>query len=475
MNRILLLTLLFATIYSTANVLAQQSYQSKHYGGPGTIYLYNRIAGVLPVADLTETGPALTWDLGEFTDLNTHANQIVTPSSAFDQFTFLAICGFSGISPLECFSIWNNTDQALLLNDSLSLLGLSLKDLKRFQEKSNTRLLENFFGFTVDFEGTPTSAVIVYESPDTILLFPVEYEDNWNSRIKWGLDLAATGMNIQYSSTQSRITTVDAWGTVMTPYDTFTNVIRVRSEIHHQDTLFSDSITIPVDFRQVEYMWLDTMYKLPVLIATGIINDSIEIINVVEYIYEATCLTPTWSVDASENIYYLDDSGSVTVDFIVTNDNADEFTWDFADGEIATTEGSTTHTYTLPGNYAVAVSGCMTDCLPLNTCNFAIVDFEIVDSTTSVTTIPGAELGILLYPNPVNNELMLDIPAALGELQFQIIDITGRHCLNGFLPGGKSSINTMRLEDGLYTIKMYPAHQKPVTAATMRFVVTHRS
>ena len=475
MNRILLLTLLLLGIACTTSLFAQQTYQAKHYGGPGTIYLYNRIASILPVADLTETGPGLTWDLGSFTDLNTHPNQIVTPSSAFDQFSFLTICALSGISPLQCFSIWSSTDQALLLNDSISLLGLSLGNLQRFQEKSNTLLLENFFGFTVDFEGAPTAAVIVYEKPDTILQFPVEYEGSWTSNIKWALDLSPTGMNIQFTYNQSRTTTVDAWGTVITPYDTFTNVIRVRSEIHHQDTLFTDTINIPVDIRQVEYMWLDTMYKLPVLKATGFVNDTTEVINVVEYIYEATCPTPAWSVDSGQDVYYLDDSGSVTVDFVVTNDNANKFTWDFGDGEITMTEGSTTHTYTLPGTYAVAVSGCMTDCLPVNTCNFAIIDFEIVDSTTSVTIVPGEELGIRLYPNPADQQLTVDIPEVHGDQQYQIFDISGRQCNNGFIPGGRNTISTQRLEDGIYTIKFFPSHQKLATAATMRFVVAHRS
>ncbi len=474
MNRIRLISILFFGTLSASTVFAQQSYQSKHYGGPGTIYLYNRIAGVLPVEDLTQTGPGLTWDLGEYTDLNTHPNQIVTPSSAIDQFTFLTICALSGISPLQCFSVWSNTDQALLLQDSITLLGLSLSNLQRYQEKSNARLLENFFGFTVDFEGTPTAAVIVYENADTILQFPVDYGDAWTSHIKWALDLSPTGMNIRYASDQSRTTTVDAWGTVMTPYDTFTNVIRVRSEILHQDTLFTDTINVPVEFRQVEYMWFDTMYKLPVLMATGVVTDTVEIINVVEYIYEATCPTPAWSVDAGQDIYYLDGTGSVTVDFVVTNDNADEFTWDFADGDIGITEGSTTHTYTLPGTYAVAVSGCMTNCLPINTCNFAIVDFEIVDTTTSISILPGEELGIILYPNPVNNILTLEVPATLGEQQFQILDLTGRNCMNGYVPAGKSNIQTQGLADGIYIIKMYPARQKHGSAAIMRFVVTHR-
>ncbi|MDQ3017540.1 MAG: T9SS type A sorting domain-containing protein [Bacteroidota bacterium] len=473
MNRTHFFTFYIACLFSISNATGQQVFQSKHYGGPGTIYLYNRIAGILPFADLTASGPDQTWDLSEFNALNTHANEIVTPSSAIDQFTFLTICALSGVSPLECFGVWSSTDQALLLRDSISLLGLTLNNLQRYQEKTNSQLLENFFGFTVDFNGTPTTAVIVYQDPDLILQFPVEYEDSWTSHINWALDLSATGMNIMYSSDQTRTTEVDAWGDVITPFDTFTNVIRVRSEIHHLDSLATDTITIPVDITQVEYMWYDTAYKLPVLIATGIKTDSIETINLVQYIYEATCPTPTWTVDSGEDVYYLDANGSVNVDFIVSQDNADEFTWDFADGETAITDGTTTHTYNLAGTYAVAVSGCMTNCLPLNTCTFAIIDFEIIDTITSVNIVPGEELGIKLFPNPANNNLTIDIPVILGNQQYQIIDITGRQCMNGYITAGKSTISTQALQEGVYTINLYDALRNTVTMAIMRFVVAH--
>jgi hypothetical protein len=59
-----------------------------------------------------------------------------------------------------------------------------------------------------------------------------------------------------------------AGGTLQTPYDTFENVLRLRSEILRIDTIVQDDTdTIALVADQIEYMWLDTNYSLPVMTA----------------------------------------------------------------------------------------------------------------------------------------------------------------------------------------------------------------
>ena len=446
-------SLIFWSVVCCQPLFGQQVYQLRHYGKPGDIYLYNRVPGVLN-DEILNSGPNVTWDLSSNTNLNTHISRIVTVSEGIDQVTFLAICSLGGHSFFDCLNVWNNTDQALQIPDTLSLFQFDLTDLHRYQNKTTTQLLENFFGFTVDLGGTITKAVIVYNSPDTILNFPVTYGHQWTSHITWSLDLSATGQNIAYSSSQDRTTSIDSWGTLITPYDTFENVVRLRSEILRQDTLITDSLSVPISLTQVEYMWFDTNYTLPVMTANGVATDSTDIINAVQYIYESTCATPTWTADSDLDIYYIDNSDSVIVNFVITNSNANEYTWDFGDGTFETTTGSVSHSYGSPGTYAVAVSGCMTNCLPLNSCSFDIIDFEIQDTTTSLLVIPGDKLGIKLYPNPVKESLNIEIPKELGVQQYRVCDITGRQLDRGILNTGSSVISFVGWESGVYTLQL---------------------
>lgn len=452
---------------------AQQEYKASHYGEPGDQYLYNRLPLGFSNQVVAQDGENVIWDLSTNLNLNTHTNQVVEPGEGISQFTFLTICSLSGLSTFDCLAVWNSTDQAVLLKDTLFLLDFELYNLQRYQSKVSNLLLENFIGFTVDLSGTVTQAVIVYQNPDTVLHFPIVYGNEWTSATTYGLDLAPAGQNILYEAIQTRETRVDGWGTLMTPYDTFTNVVRLRSDILRIDTIVqdgTDTITLIAD--QVEYMWFDTSYSLPVMTANGIIgpNDSI-IINALEYIYEATCPVPTWTVDPGSTEFYLGEDGTVTIDFNVLNSNANTYDWDFGDGQFGNSTGSISHEYAAPGEYAVAVFGCMTNCLPINSCSFQLIDFEIIDTTTSVTNVDGKSLGITVFPNPATDRINLFIPSSLGDQQYAILDMTGGIVVSGITNSGNTSIDAVTIPDGIYTLQIRPVSNPNARVAYVRVIV----
>ncbi len=447
------LLLLLALLCAAQITLAQQTYQSSHYGTPGDLYLYNRFNDSIDVIELTKSGADITWDFSAHAALNTHTNSIVEPAEAFNLFNFLTICTISGFSSGQCFDIWNNTDQALLLKDSLTLLDFTLADLQRYQAIDADRLLERFIGFTVDLGGNPTDAVIVYQAPDTILNFPMNYDDAWTSHISFLLDLTPSGQNIVYKSNQSRVTEIDGWGTLMTPYDTFENVLKVTSVITRIDTVTVDFEEIALALTQVEYMWFDTNYRLPIMTANGMILDGDSVvIDAMEYIYNAVCPIPTWEVTLDSDVFYLDENGMVTIDFNISNPNANTYNWDFGDQEQAETDGATSHTFNAVGEYTASVVGCMTNCLPEGSCSFQILDFEILDTLTSIQPVDGYDLGINLYPNPVSDILNVFVPDDLSAMDYTIVDITGRQVASGTLKPGNNRIEINQITNGLYTI-----------------------
>ncbi len=437
-------------------LFSQVVYEAQHYGAPGDIYLYNRFSPLLHNDELTQSGEDVLWDLSSQSGLATHPVSVIQPGEGISQFNFLSICALSGLGFGDCTNIWNNTEQAIQLADSLQLLSFTLRDLQRYQNKVSNLLLENFIGFTVNIQGSPIQAVIVYQVPDTVLVFPFTYDDAWTSSTRLALDLNAAGEDITYTSTQTRNTRIDGWGSLQTPYDTFDHVVRLRSDILRLDTIVEQDTDVTVLIAdQVEFMWFDTNYQLPVMTANGLIlsNDSI-VINQVEYIYDETCPAPTWSIDIGGNVFYIGDNGTVDITFSLLNPNADFYQWDFGDGQFSNDTESVVHTYFAPGTYAAVVDACMTDCLPLNSCSFQIIDFTILDTTTAVTHVDGHDLGIKLFPNPASSAVNLFIPESIGQQQLRMFDTHGRELRSAVLSSGTNVLDTQDLGSGLYTIQL---------------------
>jgi hypothetical protein len=464
-SKVTLISLLSVCCFHSID--AQQVYKSQHYGSPGTQYLYNPVYGFNQDSMLIQPGADLTWDLSN-TAVETQLSKIVTKESAVDYFTYLTICGFGGTDIFNCVSIWGNTDQAWVNTDTLTLFQFSLNNSQRFQKKTTSRLLENFLGFTADIGGGNQPAVVVYNHPDTILHFPVVYDDHYTSSIEWQIDLNPVGQDVQYFSHQSRITTIDAWGDVITPLQTFENTVRMRSEILRNDTLYSSAGATPVNIRQVEYMWLDTNYKLPVLLVQGVVTDSNEVLTSIQYLWDKTCATPTWIASTSSDTYTIDSSGAVTVEFIIENGNADEYAWDWGDGQLDTTTGSTTHMYSFPGVYEVGLSACMLNCLPLNSCSYDIIDFIIL----SDNTLNGEESGIRINPNPVGGEIQLFIPEDIGPYDFKVLDMNGRIALIGSAFDRQNRISASSLSPGLYSMLIQPDNKNDRNNYVVRFMVS---
>jgi len=468
------LLLCFLIAFIGYNSSAQQIYQASHYGKPGDIHLYNRFSPVAFNDELTKTGEGITWDLSAQNGLHTHPVSVIEPSEGISQFNFIPLCTLSGLSLLDCSAVWSSTDQAVQLADSLHLLHFILSDLQRYQAKVSNLLLENFIGFDVEIGGSPTHAVIVYQVPDTVLHFPISYGDQWTSSTRLSLDLNAAGQDILYNATQTRLTTIDSWGTLQTAYDTFENVIRLRSDILRLDTIIEQDTDYTILIAdQVEYMWLDTNYSLPVMTANGLIvsNDSV-VINQVEYVYDVACPAPTWNVDLGGSVFYLDETGVVTLDFNVENNNANTFSWDFGDGQFEISEGSVSHTYHAPGTYSAAVQGCMTNCLPENSCSFQIFDFVILDTLTAIQPLDVSAHGVVVYPNPADEFLTLYSTERSPMERYVIWDINGRQVDSGKLTHDPTTIPVSQWTPGIYTIRFSTDKGTASVQAFSRFVVT---
>ncbi|MEJ2595467.1 MAG: T9SS type A sorting domain-containing protein [bacterium] len=136
---------------------------------------------------------------------------------------------------------------------------LPLTDIYRFFNNSADRFTDEGFAATIFEIPLP----LPFEDPDVLYEFPMEYGHTDSSFS--GLELAVEGIGY-ISVSRKRVSTVDGWGTLYTPFGRF-DALRLRSEVEENDSIYIDSIStgFPLERDYIEYKWLGKDQKLPLL------------------------------------------------------------------------------------------------------------------------------------------------------------------------------------------------------------------
>jgi hypothetical protein len=113
-----------------------------------------------------------------------------------------------------------------------------------------------------------------YTDKDELYFLPLHYGQRDSSTFNFTTPATNT-IPIVYKKSGYRITEVDGWGTITTPYGTF-NCLRVVTTQYSKDTIIFNSNfgDIPIGFNnyQRSYQWLTNTEKIPVLEVSGTIN-----------------------------------------------------------------------------------------------------------------------------------------------------------------------------------------------------------
>ncbi len=133
---------------------------------------------------------------------------------------------------------------------------------------------------TTFLSGIPVPAA--YSDEDEIYLFPLTYphaQDSTTFKLK--ATLATVGA---YGQQGYRKTTVDGWGTIVTPFTSAPlAVIRTRSEVVEVDSITFGGITFPLPRHTVEYKWLANSQHYPMMWITANKIGNTETITSVRY------------------------------------------------------------------------------------------------------------------------------------------------------------------------------------------------
>jgi len=202
--------------------------------------------------DYQAAGPGQTWLFDELTVITQQVD------------TFINVDETPGIYQLFFNNNWiypdYNATVALKLSQFTGIPGLTLTDSYQFIRNEDDEYREVGYGVAIEGVQIP----VQLQEIDTIYRFPLEYGDIDSSHSLLEIDIPDLGFLMM---DKFRRNTVDAWGTLTTPYGEF-QTLRVKTEITEYDSLYSDSLGIgfPVTRNIIEYKWMANGHPEPILL-----------------------------------------------------------------------------------------------------------------------------------------------------------------------------------------------------------------
>ncbi len=248
----------------------------------------------------------------------------------------------------NCNSKFNAlTNLASYRPDSLVVGAVSLKNIVNHYRKQNNVLEQTMLGATAMEFPLP----VEFEIPDTIFRFPIQYNNKDSARSRYVIDLATLtfgAIQLKYVSNYQRINHVEGWGKLITPYDTFPSVLKMRTEIRKKDTLYLEE-TFPFIDTTVIYQWFSPEHAIPVLKVSGLLAANTVLPTEVSFIDSLRCIEPTALFAYLPLAPYYDSIAKESViHFTNLSSNADSVFWDFGD-ENTSNEFNPTHSYQCSG------------------------------------------------------------------------------------------------------------------------------
>ncbi len=192
----------------------------------------------------TLTGPNFLWDFSALTPTAQQVFEFATPTAL--PFNFTATYGVLNPSP-----------------DSLPGIGAIPTNFVDYFKNGSSGYRQ--VGSSFDYPPIGSFSIpIIYTSADYVYEFPLNFGDIDSSDAAYSFQLP----NLIYlGQDRHRETTVDGWGTLITPFGTF-QTLRLRSVVDATDTIAFDSLGIGFTTPRpqlIEYKWLAQGSKIPVL------------------------------------------------------------------------------------------------------------------------------------------------------------------------------------------------------------------
>ncbi len=163
----------------------------------------------------------------------------------------------------------------------------------------------------------------------------------------------------------------------------------------------------------------------------------------------------TLKAQCDSTFTYTTDTSGYLVNFTPQDAFALSYSWDFGDGN-SSIDASPSYNYADTGAYTVCltvttfVQGQQVQC---SSCQNVIISTNnTIDSTANLVNLN--EIKYSVFPNPFNDYLTIDIENNKKDLSFELVNVNGVVLIKDVLKPTNNTINTLKLEKGIYFVKI---------------------
>ena len=224
--------------------------------GNGDTLMYTNVQSA-SLSNYTQTGANFNWDFRTVVSTTSGVRSFKSALQTPYAFYFLST------------SIYGEKLESNLLPNTGSL---TISDYYNFYKKSTTPNAFIADGVGLSISNVPVAAY--FTDKDELYNFPMSYPQYDSTTFKFSTPSTSL-LPITYTRRGSRVTKVDGWGTVTTPFGT-ENCLRLVTTQYSQDTMaISLSTLIPVPIKigfqnnTRSYQWLTATSKIPFMEITG--------------------------------------------------------------------------------------------------------------------------------------------------------------------------------------------------------------
>lgn len=197
--------------------------------------------------DVNSTGANHVWD---FTDVNSQGEEVMEFKAALQTDYALFFLGLTYFG---------------LKGEDLTLGGYGMTDVYNFFEIDNSK-----YGIKgIGLKALDIPVATTYSKLDKIFSLPLRFAQKDSNAYAFKMDVPSIGT---YKGDGVRVTHVDGWGKITTPFGTF-DCLRTYSVVQGTDSIFASvfgfDIKLGFPVHKVEYQWWAKGHKVPVLSVEG--------------------------------------------------------------------------------------------------------------------------------------------------------------------------------------------------------------
>lgn len=230
----------------------------QHFAGASESYIFSTLLDLQ--IDYATTGANHTWDFSTLTP----SDQRGLITSPMSQASPLATILFGSFAPAAYKATYFNSNVDFPIDQLTSVLPVQIDDMYQFTQKNTNGVYSLGYELVISGQGLSFRSDTIEQR----YALPLNYNDSYESYGYTALDMNPI-YDAQWIQHRHRQSMVDGWGTVTTPYGTF-SALRIHHIVNEVDSVYLSFqgigawIPVPIPVAH-EYEWRSTSDKEAVM------------------------------------------------------------------------------------------------------------------------------------------------------------------------------------------------------------------